>query len=227
LGGIAKFDSYSENYQDILDEHVKLAGEGSEYFAAYKAKYLAAKVGVDFAGKILDFGCGVGMLARLIKKHLPLAAIDGYDISSESLKLVGAELAGQGRFTSNEDELSRDYSVIVAANVFHHLPPESREATIKKLKERLKSSGRLMIFEHNPANPLTRRVVDSCPFDDDAVLLPAPEGRAYMKKADLEVVGPDYIVFFPGFLSFLRRWEPYLYRLPLGAQYVITGIKDE
>ncbi|PYX98120.1 MAG: hypothetical protein DMG71_01290 [Acidobacteria bacterium] len=74
------FDQFAADYKQVLDKNVALSGEDSEYFAEYKARYLARRLSPDFTGKILDFGCGVGLLSRSLKKNLPAAKLDGYQL---------------------------------------------------------------------------------------------------------------------------------------------------
>jgi hypothetical protein len=92
---------------------------------------------------------------------------------------------------------------------------------------RLRTDGRVLIFEHNPFNPVTRWVVNQCQFDRDAVLLKPKEAIAHLRAAGLRFVRRDYIVFFPRPLSLCRPLERYLLWCPLGAQYVITGSKSQ
>ncbi len=169
---------------------------------------------------------GVDLLAQYIRKHLAPSRIDGFDVSKESIGKVDPVLSSQGTFTCSLNELGRDYDVIVVANVMHHISPELRQNVIQDLAGRLAPDGMLSIFEHNPANPVTRWVVDRCPFDDDAILLPSRETASYVKTAGLRLKRQDYIVFMPAILSWLRPLEASLRWLPLGAQYVTLATKN-
>jgi 2-polyprenyl-3-methyl-5-hydroxy-6-metoxy-1,4-benzoquinol methylase len=220
-----QFDQFAGDYKRVLDQSIAVSGEDSSYFAEYKACYLARILGADFSGKTLDFGCGVGLLSRFLKKHLPKTRLDGFDVSRESIARIDHSLTGQGIFTSDQDQLSHDYDLIVVANVMHHVEVGEREQTIAGLAIRLANNGKLAIIEHNPANPLTRRTVDRCPFDEDAVLLPSSEAQSLLQSADLSLLRRDYIVFMPRPLARLRPLEPWLSWLPLGAQYAVLGEK--
>lgn len=220
-----QFDQFAGGYKQVLDRNVAVSGEDSAYFAEYKARYLARVLPQDFRGSMLDFGCGVGLLSAFLKKYLPAARLDGYDVSLESIRQVDPALAREGKFTSSLDELSSAYDLIVVANVMHHIAREERPRTVAALANRLAPGGRLALFEHNPANPVTRWVVERCPFDKDAVLLPIGEAANCFSGAHLRVWRCDYIVFMPRFLAWLRPLEPWLAGLPLGAQYVIVGEK--
>lgn len=218
-----EFDHFASNYRHILDQSVRISGEGSEYFADYKARYVAELIGKEFDSKILDFGCGVGLLAVHLRKYLPSTTLHGYDVSPASIEVIKGKL--NGLFTSDFAQLHHDYDIILLSNVMHHIAPGNRWETISELKGRLSPRGRLVIFEHNPANLLTRRIVDRCPFDREAVLLPVREAQRYLENAELRMVRRDYIVFFPRFLAWLRPLEPLLAWCPAGAQYAIVGEK--
>jgi 2-polyprenyl-3-methyl-5-hydroxy-6-metoxy-1,4-benzoquinol methylase len=222
-----EFDRFAGDYEKILDRSVAASGEESAYFAEYKARYLARVVPPALGGRVLDFGCGVGLLAGFLARYLAPARLDGFDVSEESVRRVDPALAGRGVFTADAGRLASDYGLIVAANVLHHVARAERQETLRSLAGRLAPHGRLALFEHNPANPVTRRVVERCPFDDGVELLPPKESSRYLETAGLRVVRRDYIVFLPRALAWLRPLEPRLAWLPLGAQYAMIGEKEE
>ncbi len=225
-GTVEQFDRFSREYRETLDKGVRISGEKSEYFSAYKAQYISKIVSPDFAGKLLDFGCGIGMLSSSLRTYLSRAMIHGYDISKESIGMISADLSSQGLFTADSSQLDNDYALIIISNVMHHIPLENRLKTAVELRDRLSTGGWLIMLEHNPLNPLTRWVVDRCPLDRDAVLLAPEEAEADLVRSGLRLVRRDYIVFFPRMLSWFRRFEPFLYRVPLGAQYAVVARKD-
>lgn len=220
-----QFDQFATDYRQVLDQCVALSGEDSAYFGEYKARYLARLLGADFGGRVLDFGCGIGVLSGFLKKHLRGVRIDGYDVSRESLRRVEPSLARGGCFTSNLEELPGNYDLVIVANVMHHIAIEQRQPTMQMLAPLMASGARLALFEHNPANPVTRRAVDRCPFDESAILLPMREAIGYLSHAGLRLQRRDFIVFMPRFLAWFRPLEPWLAWLPLGAQYVLIGEK--
>ena len=219
------FDRFARDYQSHLDRSVSISGEGSEYFAEYKARYLSALVPAGFRGKILDFGCAAGLLARFIRQALPNAQLHGYDESAEMVAEVSRRVRC-GMFTTDPGELDLDYDLIVVANVLHHVDPDRRPGVVSELRQRLRIAGRLVIFEHNPVNPLTRWVVSRCPFDEGVRLLPAAETTGYLMRAGLGGVRVEYIVFFPRALRSCRRLESKLWWCPLGAQYVALAMRE-
>jgi hypothetical protein len=85
--------------------------------------------------------------------------------------------------------------------------------------------GRLVVFENNPLNPLTRKAMRDCIFDENAVWLYPREVKRRLADAGLTRRKLDYIVFFPRFLSALRPLEPRLARVAFGAQMVAWGYR--
>ncbi len=218
----SEFDPFSESYPTLLNESVAITGESGEYFAVYKANFIAANVAA-LDCKILDYGCGVGMVSAKIKERIPQAQIDGYDVSQASLSRVPPALRAQGHFASNIMDLNPPYDVVLVANVLHHVEPANRLFTIREAADLLETNGKLVVFEHNPANPLTRRAVRLCPFDENAVLLSPKETMEWLALSGFESVRVSYIVFFPRALRWLRPLEKALGWCPLGAQYAAVG----
>jgi 2-polyprenyl-3-methyl-5-hydroxy-6-metoxy-1,4-benzoquinol methylase len=224
---VAEFDAVAGTYQSLVDESIGITGENSDYFAAYKANYVANHAAAGGAsGKILDYGCGVGLLARQLERHLPAMQVDGYDVSESSLERTDPGLRSQGIFTSRIEQLGRDYEIAVLANVLHHVKPSDRPEVILEATTHLSPGGRLVVFEHNPINPLTRWAVSRCPFDEGVVLLPSDEVRA-LCSTGLQLVRTDYIVFFPRWLALMRPLERFLGWCPAGAQHATVALKTE
>jgi 2-polyprenyl-3-methyl-5-hydroxy-6-metoxy-1,4-benzoquinol methylase len=217
----AEFDSVASNYEELHAQSIRLTGEQPEYFAVYKASYIARLL-PPRPCRVLDYGCGIGMLAHYLKRAGAEIQIDGFDPSSASLARVEPDLLAQGVFTSDLRFLGGGYDVITIANVLHHVKPAERMELISEVVSRLAPGGMLVVFEHNPANPLTRWAVAQCAFDGDAILLWPRETRRYVAHSKLDA-RCDYIVFFPRWLGVLRRFEPLLRWCPLGAQYAMVG----
>lgn len=222
-----QFDRYADDYKALLDRSVSITGEGGEHFAQVKAAYMASVLGPGFGGRLLDFGCGVGLLSQALCRQFPRAQRDGFDPSPASIASVSDDLKRAGKFTSLREDLRPGYDAVVLANVLHHVPPADRQSTINFCAELLSEHGRVFIFEHNPLNPVTRLAVDRCPFDEDAILLRSGESVSLLRQAGLAAIRRDYIVFFPKLLAAARPLERFLAWCPLGAQHVTTGMKAQ
>jgi 2-polyprenyl-3-methyl-5-hydroxy-6-metoxy-1,4-benzoquinol methylase len=217
-----EFDAFACSYQEYLNHSVRISGDTSDYFAAYKAAFIARKLAPS-VGKLLDYGCGIGLLAGHLKHRFPSVQIDGFDVSQDCIGQIDKNLAQQGAFTSDLNATGHSYDVVVLSNVLHHVKPENRAHLILDIRSRLAENGKLVIFEHNPINPLTRWAVSQCVFDEDAILLTSREMLRDLRAADLRVLARDFVVFFPRYLAWLRPFEPFLRWCPLGAQYAVIA----
>lgn len=219
---VEKFDHYAQTYRDAHRESVRISGEAPEFFAEHKLGCLE-RAGVSPAQRVLDYGCGTGSLTRLLSRRFQVVA--GYDPSEQSLSLARQQ-APTATFYGDEVSIpDARFDVAILSGVLHHVPPPERVGVLCQVVRKLEPGGRLFVFEHNPYNPLTRRAVNACPFDDDAILLPPREVRALLERASLRAVQQDYVLFFPRALASLRRLEPLLRGFPLGAQTLTIGAR--
>lgn len=225
----AEFDRYATSYGDLHRDSIRASGEEPAYFAEYKAAWIARRLGISGSAAgldVLDFGCGVGGTLPHLTRHFPGATLHGADISGESIAVAKAAnpsvaLAQIADGCLPLEDASID--VVLAACVYHHIPPAERAHWTTEIRRVLKPGGHFFIFEHNPLNPLTRKVVRDCAFDEDAILLPRRESIGLLRDAGFSSPASAYTVFFPNALSALRPVEPALEWLPLGAQYVAYG----
>src|SRR6267143_1445894 len=218
------FDRYARSYEAIHAENLAGSGESPSYFAAYKQRVLERMLGRDFERPVLDFGCGIGALTELLSRSF--RQVDGYDNSAESLRLARTRAPFARFFERVEAIPTAHYGAVVLANVLHHVPPADRPALLRTVGSTVAPGGRLIVFEHNRLNPITRRVVSACPFDDGASLLHPWEVKRLLRGAGLRAVALDFIVFFPRILRAARPLEPFLAWLPLGAQVCAWGTRQ-
>ncbi len=218
----AKFDAYAKDYEALHANSITASGEQPGYFADYKVECLARLTGFGFDEPVLDYGCGVGALThRLCTRY---SQVYGFDPSTKSL-VEARERGDHAIFCDDSRALPRaHFGVVVLANVLHHVPPAHRVDLVSRLSELLRPDhGRLVVFEHNPYNPLTRRAVAQCEFDDDAILLAPGELVELLQQCGYRRVQRRFIVFFPRMLAALRPIEPFLGWLPAGAQMMVAG----
>ncbi len=215
-----KFDTYVDRYDALHRASVTSSGEGPEYFHQYKLDCLE-RMGIPATGPTLDFGCGTGNLTeRLVRTH---AEVHGYDPSTESIT-AARERAPAATFHTSLETLPRGhFETAIMSGVLHHVPPSKRADVTQTVRQSLRPGGRVVVFEHNPLNPLTRRAVAACEFDDDAILLFPWEARGLLRASGFTEIELRFIVFFPKALARLRPLEPSLSWCPLGAQHMLVG----
>ena len=226
-----EFDRYADDYERLHAQSVAFAGCELGYFAQYKAEYATACFRRYCAENevLLDFGCGTGTSISYLRACLGNAHLIGADVSQKGLDLAEQRFGAQARFLhiggTALDLPSDSVGMGFSACVFHHIPPAQHGLWIAELRRVIRPGGVLLIFEHNPFNPLTRHAVASCAFDEDAILLRASTLSERLRAAGWQPQRPRYHVFFPGFLRGLRKLEPGLGWLPIGGQYSVLAIK--
>ncbi|HMS65437.1 MAG TPA: class I SAM-dependent methyltransferase [Ignavibacteria bacterium] len=221
------FDEFAKQYEELLADQLDFFGEENSYFAKYKIKLVKDTVG--FSPKsILEFGCGIGRNLKHITQFFPEAEIYAADISIKSLEIARRENPTVNIFLLNEKEITDKkgkFDMIFVSCVFHHIKPELRKDAFSGIYNMLKEDGAVYIFEHNPYNPVTRHIVNTCPWDTDAILLNMKETINLMKESGLKTPQKEYSLFFPSQLKFLRPLENRMGKIPLGGQYYVKGVK--
>ena len=227
-----EFDKFAEEYDKLHQKNIKLYGEYPEFFHEYKIKDLkiiAKKEKLPENSQILDFGCGIGNSIGIMKTYFPNSTIYGVDISEKSITLAQKRF-GQFAKLQSYDGITLPYAdsqfdIIFAACVFHHIPQINYPTIFQEIKRILKPNGILVIFEHNPLNPLTVHAVNTCQFDENAVLISCSHLKKILITTAFTQVYSAYRIFFPHFLAKLRAVEVFLKWFPLGAQYYVVSKK--
>jgi SAM-dependent methyltransferase len=218
------FDRYRDGYEEAVEEAISFAGQEHEFYLDAKARRLLALARRHLGARplrVLDVGCGTGLADRLLLPHV--AALEGVDVSEGMVDRARAENPAasyqvyDGRALPFADGA---FDVVFAMCVLHHVEPPDRRGLLHEMGRVTKPDGLTMVFEHNPLNPLTRRVVRDCAFDEGVQLLGRGELERLYRAAGLTRVESEYMLFFPWRADALERR---LTRLPLGAQYVVTG----
>jgi SAM-dependent methyltransferase len=229
----AEFDKFAAEYRAMHAANIKASGESPEYFAEYKIVDLvrdSARLGaLGTQPRVLDFGAGVGYSVPFFARHLPAARVTCLDVSQKSLEVGAAQHGARAEFAHFDGARipypDATFDVALASCVFHHIPESEHVALLAEIRRVLKPRGLVFVFEHNPLNPLTRHAVDTCPFDENAVLIRAPKMRRRVLDAAFAEARINYRIFFPHALRGLRGLEPRLTWLPLGAQYYVRASK--
>jgi SAM-dependent methyltransferase len=223
------FDAYRDAYREAVEKSIAFARTELDFFTRAKAETLlevtARRVGNPLELSFLDVGCGPGETDRFLEGKV--VGLAGVDVASELVK-VASERNPWADYTAVRPGEPLPYpaqafDVSFAVCVLHHIAPPQRSGLVREMSRVTRPGGMVAIFEHNPWNPLTRRAVARCEFDEDAVLLARGEVKRLLRGAALAEVESHYILFFTRESARLRRIERRLRRTPLGAQYVVTA----
>jgi len=217
------FDQYAGQYAALIAAQTSFFDRDNDYFVRYKVE--RAKQLTGEADAVLDFGCGIGRAMPYFRAAFPNADVAGCDPSADSLAIARRDNPDCRFFPMDELAATPHFDLVLASCVFHHIAPDERQAALRYGYDRLKPGGHMVIFEHNPFNPVTQRLVSTCPFDADAVLLRMSETIRRMREEKFEIAETGYCLFFPSQLAGLRPLERYLNWLPLGGQYFVSGIR--
>jgi len=234
-----EFDRFASEYSALHAASIAASGEGPEYFAEYKIRDIARETAWSAKAaeaspraaplQICDFGAGIGGSVPYVRRHLPGARLTCLDVSRRSLEIAEERFPGMAQYV-HFDGLqlpfpAGQFDIAFAACVFHHIDPAEHGVLLRELHRCLRPGGRLFVFEHNPWNPLTVRAVRSCPFDENARLIPGAKMKRRLAAAGFAGVRLRYRIFFPHALRILRPLERAMTWLPLGGQYCALAQK--
>jgi len=227
-----EFDEFSSSYRQIHNNNIKISGADSKYFSEYKvAEVLECEHGnCGKSMKILDFGCGDGTSLGFFQQYFGKSKLTGIDVSKKSIGEAKKHflnvdfLIGDIRKQNIPDNT---FDIIFCSTVFHHIDATDHEKILKKLLSILKPGGRLYIFEHNPYNPLTQKIVKDCIFDRCAHLIRANDLKKLLAISGFMKTTINYTIFFPrkGLFKKMLFLEKYLKNIPLGGQYYTRSVK--
>jgi SAM-dependent methyltransferase len=223
------FDSFRDSYEQELRSATAFSGQTPDVFLEAKADHL-----VDLADRllggaseaaVLDVGCGPGLMDRHLVGRV--RELQGVDVAPAMVEAAAAGVPeatftpyGGGRLPFPDGR----FDVSFASCVVHHVPLAERDAFAGELARVTRPGGLTVLFEHNPANPLTRLVVHRCTFDDeDVILLPPRESVDLLARAAGPIAERRFILFFPWRVRPLVAAERRLARLPFGAQYYVAA----
>ncbi len=222
-----EFDRFADEYHAMHARNIRLSGEDPAYFARYKARDAARLTGGTLpVPSVLDFGTGVGNSLPFLHDEFPSCRLVGIDVSVRSLEIARTRCSSYAELREFDGTGipfdDHQFGLTLAACVFHHIEPAEHVAKLREIRRVLAPGGSLMLYEHNPWNPLTVRAVNDCPFDENAQLIAAPVLKQRALEAGFSSVKVRFRVFFPALLAALRVVEPMLSWVPLGAQYCVV-----
>jgi ubiquinone/menaquinone biosynthesis C-methylase UbiE len=201
-----------------------------QYFAELKVRLMAQALSDQRPRAILDFGCGIGNTTRTLATQFASAVVTGFDVSAESIAIARQTTPpGHGgiQYVSAVGERlpfnDRTFDAAFTSCVFHHIEPAERLEWAREIRRVLIPGAPLFLFEHNPWNPLTVRVLRSIAFDEGVVLLQPNYTTNLLRAAGFKTSAAWFYFFFPRILRGLRPLERWLKRVPIGAQYYVVG----
>jgi SAM-dependent methyltransferase len=222
------YDEYRDEYGEQLDRAVSFAGTSHDFFTRAKAEELVRlarrHLGDPARVEALDVGCGIGLTDRHLAGRF--RALTGTDVSPGVLETaahanpgVRYELAERGRLPFRDGK----FHLVFAVCVVQVVGAEERPRFVSELARVTRPNGLVVIFEHNPYNPLTRLVVRRCDFGQDARMLRRAQAERLLHENGLTPIDHGFVLLFPSRRKHVLAVERALRRLPLGAQYYVAA----
>lgn len=222
------FNRHTATYERQVDDAVAFSGRSQAFFLEAKVRALLSLFDGRFGSsqrlRVAEIGCGVGSFIRRLAGHG--FQLTGTDIALASLLRARREVSGATFSAFDGADLpfpTGCFDAVLAVSVLHHVAPDERQGLVDEMARITRPGGLVVVFEHNPLNPLTRWVVGRCAFDQDAVLLGCGELEHYVREVGMRDVDRRYLLLFPWSGGIWQWLERKLSRLPLGAQYMIFG----
>ena len=224
------FDEYASDYSNSVNAALEVYGVKQDFFTRQKSflfNHLLKQAGLEPSEvDLVDVGCGTAQIHSLIGGSL--GSVVGVDVSEESLKEARSQFP-QNKYVHYDGSVlpleTASADAAIAICVFHHVPPENWQQLANEMMRILRPEGMALIIEHNPWNPITRRIVSSCPIDDDAVLLNRRETAALLEKSGGVKIESKSILTIPPIGRVLSHMDLLLGSLPFGAQYYTLARK--
>lgn len=219
----------ADEYDEMLQRGLALSGENKAYFIDQRVTRLRRLLRdtprllrdtpVD---TVLDFGCGVGDASGVLADAFK-ARVVGVDIAEGAVEKARRTHVDPRLSFGTLDELDRSerFDLAYVNGAFHHIPVDQRAEAVRQLHRGLKPGGVLAVFENNPYSPAARLVMRRIEFDRGAVMVWPRAMARLLAQGGFEIIAPPrYLFVFPRALAPLRRIEPRLERLAIGAQYL-------
>jgi ubiquinone/menaquinone biosynthesis C-methylase UbiE len=223
-----EFDRYRESYDQAVNRAIAFSGQKVEAFTRAKAQDLLRTIASHFDSakrlSVLDVGCGIGNYHPFLTPVV--GSVSGVDVSSaciakaqERNPAVSYSVYDGGRLPYPDG----NFDVAFCICVIHHVPPDRWQQFVNEMRRVTRAKGLIVVYEHNPMHPLTRKVVRDCEFDRDAVLLTMAQSRALLENAGCAEVTTRSILTLPPMGAFVERLDGLFARLPFGSQYRAIG----
>lgn len=225
-----EFDLYADDYYEQHKENIKYTGKNPDFFAEYKIEDLYTFVERNGYSKekVLDFGSGIGNSIPFFRKYFCDSELYCADVSINSIDISKRKYGDKEKYLQIKEIVpvsSEYFDIIYSACVFHHIGKQQHLYWLGELLRLLKPGGVLVVYEHNPKNPLTVHAVNTCPFDKNAEMITANMMKAHFDINGYQNVVIEYKMFVP-----LSGWFPKIINhnmrnIPIGAQYRVSGLK--
>ncbi|HYH11526.1 MAG TPA: methyltransferase domain-containing protein [Thermomicrobiales bacterium] len=162
VNGQTDFDTVADAYDDSLPAHVM------RHYIDKRVAFIREHVPIG--SKILDVGCGTGVLAeRLLREGYDVTGADPFAAMLDRMRardprLKTVQASGQ-RLPFDDNSFDLTYCVAV----MHHIAdPKDVRDTLVEMCRVTKPGGYVLVWDHNPRNPYWPILMNRVPQDTGA-----------------------------------------------------------
>jgi trans-aconitate methyltransferase len=221
-----EFDAHASAYDADLAAGLRLTGGDKHHYAEERTRWLVdrlAALGQLPVRRVLDFGCGDGDAAPLLRDVLKAREVVGVDVSPAMLERARSRHPWATWAAVDDLPSLGPFDVAYCNGVFHHIPRAERLSAARAVHAALAPGGVWGFWENHPWNPGTRLVMSRVRFDRDADLLSPPAARRLLRSAGFLTLRTDHLFILPVSAPAVRRAERLVSRLPIGGQYMVLA----
>ena len=130
-----KKDEIADFYDDFSTKQVK-TGANERLISLYKR---LSKLGLHSNSKILELGCGVGILTKLLSKQVSTGLIEAVDLSEKSIAIAQNELKSKENIQFQVADVvsyqprNSDFDFITLMDVIEHIPLGQHDVLFENL----------------------------------------------------------------------------------------------
>ncbi len=207
------FDAIAGEYDETLPPHV---------VQHYLDKRVAFIVANCPRGRLLDVGCGTGVLAgRLAEAGYEVVGLDPSQGMLDVMASDHPDVEGVRGFGNHLPFEDASFDVVTTIAALHHVAdPDAVHGTLVEIARVTRPGGRIVIWDHNPRNPYWRNLMKRVPQDDGSErLIPEEEVLRGLRDGGAEIISsqqlglvPDFVP--PSLLGAMKRGERLVERTP-------------
>jgi SAM-dependent methyltransferase len=187
------FDEIATAYDRSLPAHVV------EHYLRKRTRFV-----LEYCprGRVLDVGCGTGLLAtRLAGAGYDVTGVDPSEGMLEVLRARATEVDGvQGSGTALPFA-DDTFDLVLSVAVMHHIAdPDQVHRALAEMVRVAKPSGRILLWDHNPRNPYWKSLMARVPQDTgDERLIADHELVAGLEESGAEILLSVQLGLVPDF----------------------------
>ena len=136
----------------VAREYRRLARAYDERWAGYlreTVRMTLQALGPQAGDRILDVGCGTGLVLRQVQGEVDRASLHGSDLSPAMLQVAGERLEGRVRLLQARAEVlpyaDESFDAVISSSVLHYVPEP--EAALGEVRRVLRPGGRLVLTD--------------------------------------------------------------------------------